>query len=154
MFAWVRFETGDRNKSRACILALIDTTAKEIVAKNTDWVTMSIEARNFAFNNAAHAVAEFARQKTEGWATASKSRPAQRPQHLDLAFARRDRDFYAAVDSKAPCYVHIHSAYSQSGCQEFLDCDELRPCNGHLTRSLLHSSLDPRRLGFRPAIQC
>lgn len=154
MFAWGRCDAGDWNKSRACILALIDITAMEIVSKNTDCMTLSIEAGNFAFNNAAHAVAEFARQTTEGWATASKALRPQRPQRLDLAFVQRDRGLYAAVDSKAPCCVHIHSAYCQCGCQEFLDCHELRPCDGHLTRLLLHSSRNPGPLAVRPVTQC
>src|SRR5713226_8929077 len=79
--------------------------------KNYDWETMSLEARNLAFNNVAHVGPEFARKKTEGWAAASKALRAQRPEHLDLAYAQKDRtkwDLYPATDPKAPCYVHIH----------------------------------------------
>ena len=41
--------------------------------KITDWMTMSLEARNLAFNNVAHVGPDFARKKTEGWAAASKA---------------------------------------------------------------------------------
>src|SRR5262245_61533763 len=52
--------------------------AKEVVAKGTDWMTMSLKERNLAFNNVAHVGPEFARKKTEGWAAASKALRAQR----------------------------------------------------------------------------
>src|SRR5262249_45801465 len=92
--------------------------AKAIVAKGMDWMTMSWEKRNLAFNNVAHVGLEFARKKTEGWAAASKAPRAQRPKHLDLAYAQADRtkwDLYPATDPKAPCYVHIHGGYWQRG---------------------------------------
>ena len=94
--------------------------ANEVVAKGKDcmrdWMTMSLEARNLAFNNVAHVGPEFARTKTEGWAAASKALRAQRPKHLDLAYAQADRtkwDLYPATDPKAPCYVYIHGGYWQ-----------------------------------------
>ncbi|HME92135.1 MAG TPA: hypothetical protein VKE49_11980 [Myxococcaceae bacterium] len=79
-----------------------------------DWQTMSLEARNLAFNNVAHVGPDFARQSTEAWAAASQILRAQRPQHLDLAYAPRERtkwDLYPAPDPKAPCYVHVHGVY-------------------------------------------
>src|SRR5262249_33731069 len=88
--------------------------AKGVVAKGMDWMTMSLEERNLAFNNVAHVGPEFAREKTEGWAAASKALRTQRPKHLDLAYAQADRtkwDLYPATDPKAPCYVHIHGGY-------------------------------------------
>ena len=42
------------------------------VGKVMDWQTMSLEARNLAFNNVAHVGPENARAKTEDWAAASK----------------------------------------------------------------------------------
>jgi hypothetical protein len=51
-----------------------------------DWMTMSLEARNLAYNNVAHVGPDFARQKTESWAAASTSLREQRPKHLDLAY--------------------------------------------------------------------
>src|SRR5262249_62429924 len=92
--------------------------AKAVVAKGMDWMTMSLEERNLAFNNVAHVGPEFARKKTEGWAAASKALRAQRPKHLDLAYAQADRtkwDLYPATDPKAPCYVHIHGGFLASG---------------------------------------
>src|SRR5262249_38695218 len=62
--------------------------AKAVVAKGMDWMTMSLEERNLAFNNVAHVGPEFARKKTEGWAAAWKALRAQRPKHLDLAYAQ------------------------------------------------------------------
>src|SRR5262245_41137640 len=96
--------------SAAGVVAPAVIGAKEVVAKDMDWMTMSLQARNLAFNNVAHVGPEFASKKTEGWAAASKALRAQRPQHLDLAYAQADRtkwDLYPASDPKAPCYVHI-----------------------------------------------
>ncbi len=99
--------------------------AREGVAKGMDWQTMSLEARNLAFNNVAHVGAEFARKKIEEWTTASKALRAQRPQHLDLVYAQADRakwDLYPATDPKAPCYVHLHGGYWQRGSKEIFAC--------------------------------
>ena len=51
-----------------------------------DWITMSLEARNLAYNNVEHVGPENARKKTEGWAAASKTLREQRSQHLDDRF--------------------------------------------------------------------
>src|SRR5215831_1859724 len=99
--------------------------AKEVVAKGMDWMTMSLEERNLAFSNVAHVGPEFAQKKTEGWAAASKALRAQRPKHLDLAYAQADRtkwDLYPATDPKAPCYVYIHGGYWQRGSKEIFAC--------------------------------
>ena len=88
-------------------------------------MTMSLEARNLAFNNVAHVAPEFARKKTEEWAAASTTLRAQRPQHLDLAYGQGDRtkwDLYPASDAKAPCFVHIHGGYWQRGSKEIFAC--------------------------------
>ena len=90
--------------------------AKECRAAGMDWMTMSLEARNLAYFNVAHVGADFARQKTESWTTASKDLRAQRPKHLDLAYGPGERtkwDLYPAADPKAPCFVHIHGGYWQ-----------------------------------------
>lgn len=109
----------------ASVLAPTVIAAREAVAKGMDWQTMSLEARNLAFNNVAHVGPEFARKKIEGWAAASKALRAQRPEHLDLTYAQGDRakwDLYPAADPKAPCYVHIHGGYWQRGSKEMFAC--------------------------------
>jgi len=90
-----------------------------------DWQTMSLEARNLAFNNVAHVRPDFARERTEAWAAASLVLRAQRPQHLDLAYAPGERtkwDLYPASDPQAPCYVHVHGGYWQRGSKEIFSC--------------------------------
>ena len=107
------------------VIAPPEIAAEEVAAKRRDWMTMSLEARNLAFNNVAHVGPEFARKKTEAWAAASKALRAQRPKHLDLAYAKADRtkwDLYPAVDPQAPCYVHIHGGYWQRGSKEIFAC--------------------------------
>jgi len=79
-----------------------------------DWITMSLEARNLAYNNVEHVGPDNARKKTEDWAAASKTLREQRSQHLDLAYGKGERnkwDLYPANDPKAPCFVHIHGGY-------------------------------------------
>src|SRR5262245_63966553 len=60
--------------------------AKECPTAGMDWITMSLEERNLAYNNVEHVGPENARKKTERWATASKALPEQRPKHLHLAY--------------------------------------------------------------------
>jgi arylformamidase len=70
-----------------------------------DWMTLSRDARNLAYNNVAHVGPDFARQKTESWAAASASLRERRPRHLDLAYAPGERtkwDLYPAADAKGP----------------------------------------------------
>ena len=43
--------------------------------KIMDWQTMSLDARNAAFNNVAHVGPDIARQKTEAWAAESGEAP-------------------------------------------------------------------------------
>jgi acetyl esterase/lipase len=88
-------------------------------------MTMSLQARNLAFNNVAHVGAEFARKKTDGWSVASKALRLQRPEHLDLPYGAGERnkwDLYPAADPRAPCYVHIHGGYWQRGSKEMFAC--------------------------------
>ena len=109
----------------ASAIAPTVSVAKGVAAKNMDWQTISLEARNLAFNNVAHVGPDFARQRTEAWAAASQILRAQRPQHLDLAYARGVRtkwDLYPAPDPKAPCYVHVHGGYWQRGSKEIFAC--------------------------------
>jgi len=86
----------------ASVVAPTVIAAKEVVAIGMDWQTMSLKERNLAFNNVEHVGPEFARKKTEEWAAASKGLRAQRPKHLDLAYAQGDRtkwDLYPATES-------------------------------------------------------
>jgi len=90
-----------------------------------DWMTMSLEARNLAFNNVAHVGPDFARQKTENWVAASRALREQHPTHLNLAYAPRERtkwDLYPADNPKAPCFIHIHGGYWQRGSKETFAC--------------------------------
>src|SRR5258705_10904936 len=99
--------------------------AKECPTASMDWITMSLEARNLAYNNVEHVGPENARKKTEGWAAASKTLREQRPMHLDLAYGNGERnkwDLYPANDPKAPCFVHIHGGYWQRGSREIFAC--------------------------------
>ena len=45
-----------------------------------DWMTMSLEARNLAYNNVAHVGPAYAAEKRDGWIAASKIFREQRPQ--------------------------------------------------------------------------
>lgn len=90
-----------------------------------DWQTMSLEARNLAYNNVAHVGADVARAKTEAWTAASAKLREQRPKELNLAYAPGERtkwDLYPAADAKAPCFVHIHGGYWQRGSREIFAC--------------------------------
>src|SRR5262249_10893800 len=105
----------------ASVVAPTVARAKECPAAGMDWMTMSLEARNLAYFNVAHVGPDFARQKTESWAAASKVLREQRPKHLDLAYGPGERtkwDLYPATDPKAPCFVHIHGGYWQRGSKE------------------------------------
>jgi arylformamidase len=109
----------------AGVVAPTVARSKECPAAGMDWMTMSLEARNLAYFNVAHVGAEFARQKTEGWAAASKLLREQHPKHLNLAYGSGERtkwDLYPAADPKAPCFVHIHGGYWQRGSKEIFAC--------------------------------
>ncbi len=109
----------------AGVVAPAVARAKECPAAGMDWMTMSLEARNLAYFNVAHVGAEFARQKTEGWAAASKLLREQHPKHLNLAYGSGERtkwDLYPAADPQAPCFVHIHGGYWQRGSKEIFAC--------------------------------
>jgi arylformamidase len=119
----------DRRSFMAATAASIATPvglgAKECPTAGMDWITMSLEARNLAYNNVEHVGPENARKKTEAWAAASKMLREQRPQHLDLAYGNGERnkwDLYPASDSKTPCFVHIHGGYWQRGSKEIFAC--------------------------------
>ena len=109
----------------AGVVAPTVARAKECPAAGMDWMTMSLEARNLAYFNVAHVGPDFARQKTEGWAAASKLLREQHPKHLNLAYGSGERtkwDLYPAADPKAPCFVHIHGGYWQRGSKEIFAC--------------------------------
>jgi arylformamidase len=109
----------------ASIAAPTALGAKECPTAGMDWITMSLEDRNLAYNNVEHVGPENARKKTEGWAAASKTLREQRPKHLDLAYGNGERnkwDLYPANDPKAPCFVHIHGGYWQRGSKEIFAC--------------------------------
>jgi arylformamidase len=98
------------------IVAPAAARAKECPAAGMDWMNMSLEARNLAYNNGEHVGLDYARMKTESWIAASKALRQQRSQHLDLPYAPGERtkwDLYPANDPKAPCFVHIHGGYWQ-----------------------------------------
>jgi arylformamidase len=99
--------------------------AKEVPFAGMDWITMSLEARNLAYNNTMHVGPDAARQKTESWTAASKVLRDKRPQHLNLAYGPGERnkwDLYPASDPKAPCFVHVHGGYWQRGSKEIFAC--------------------------------
>jgi arylformamidase len=109
----------------ASVIAPAALGAKEVPNAGMDWMTMSLEARNLAYNNVAHVGAEVARKKTESWAAASKVLREQRSKHLNLAYGPGERtkwDLYPATDPKAPCFVHIHGGYWQRGSKEIFAC--------------------------------
>ena len=117
----------DRRTLMAVTIAGIATPrilgAKE--CPTMDWATMSLEARNLAYNNVEHVGPENARKKTEEWVAASQTLREQRPKHLDLAYGNGERnkwDLYPANDPKAPCFVHIHGGYWQRGSKEIFAC--------------------------------
>jgi hypothetical protein len=56
--------------------------AKECPAAGMDWMNMSLEARNLAYNNGEHVGLDYARTKTESWIAASKALREQRSKHL------------------------------------------------------------------------
>ena len=101
----------------ASVTAPIALGAKE--CPTMDWITMSLEARNLAYNNVEHIGPDNARKKTEAWAAASKMLREQRSKHLDLAYGKGERnkwDLYPANDPKAPCFVQavVNSRGSRS----------------------------------------
>src|SRR5215468_5953671 len=101
------------------------TTLGAMECPGMNWITMSLEARNLAYNNVEHVGPGNARKKTEEWAAASKTLREQRPNHLDLAYGKGERnkwDLYPANDPKAPCFVHIHGGYWQRGSKEIFAC--------------------------------
>jgi hypothetical protein len=73
----------DRRTLMAVTIAGIATpttpSAKECANAGTDWITMSLEARNLAYNNVEHVGPENARKKTESWAAASQTLREQAP---------------------------------------------------------------------------
>src|SRR5947208_8578277 len=98
----------------ACVATPTTLGAKE--CPSIDWITMSLEARNLAYNNVEHVGPDNARKKSESWAAASKMLREQRSKHLELAYAKGECnkcDLYPANDPKAPCFVHIHGGYWQ-----------------------------------------
>src|SRR5262249_36776293 len=56
----------------ASIATPVGLGAKECPTAGMDWITMSLEARNLAYNNVEHVGPDNARKKTESWAAASK----------------------------------------------------------------------------------
>jgi acetyl esterase/lipase len=97
----------DRRAFMAATAASIATPvalgAKECPTAGMDWITMSLDARNLAYNNVEHVGPDTAGKKAEGWAAASKALREQRPQHLDLAYGN-------------------HGGYWQRGSKEIFAC--------------------------------
>jgi hypothetical protein len=99
----------------ASIAAPTALGAKECPTAGMDWITMSLEDRNLAYNNVEHVGPENARKKAEGWAAVSKTLREQRPKHLTwlMEVENAIRDLYPANDPKAPCFVHIHGGWQR-----------------------------------------
>src|SRR5947208_2916665 len=57
----------------AIIAAPTVARGKECPAAGMDWMNMSLQARNLAYNNGEHVGLDFARTKTESWIAASKA---------------------------------------------------------------------------------
>jgi hypothetical protein len=84
----------------ATVAAPTVLAAKEVANAGMDWQTMSLEARNLAYNNVMHVGADVARAKTESWTAASKTLREQRNKHLNLAYGPAERnkwDLYPAA---------------------------------------------------------
>jgi hypothetical protein len=71
--------------------------AKECPAAGMDWMTMSLEARNLAYNNGEHVGLDYTRMKTESWIAASKALREQRSKHLDLPYAPGERTKWTSI---------------------------------------------------------
>jgi arylformamidase len=88
-----------------------------------DWGTMSRAARDAAYNNSA-AVSDSA-EHVARWTTASAAWRAERPEHLDIPYASRERtrwDLFPGADAAAPCLVYIHGGYWQRNSREMYAC--------------------------------
>jgi hypothetical protein len=68
----------------ASIAAPTALGAKECPTAGMDWITMSLEDRNLAYNNVEHIGPENARKRTEGWAAASKTLRAPEASRVGL----------------------------------------------------------------------
>ena len=75
----------------ASVTAPAIARAKECPAAGMDWMNMSLQARNLAYNNGEHVGLDFARIKTENWIAGSKALREQRSKHLDLPYAPGER---------------------------------------------------------------
>ena len=73
----------------AASIAAPTAGAKECPTAGMDWITMSLEDRNLAYNNVEHVGPENARKKAEGWAAASKTLREQRPKVSRLGLWKR-----------------------------------------------------------------
>ena len=90
-----------------------------------DWSTMSLEARNLAYNNVEDVGPAFAREKTESWLQISQDLRTRESGHLDLPYAGAERtkwDLYPSGNPQAPCLVHLHGGYWQRGSKEIFAC--------------------------------
>ena len=119
--------------SRRTVLAVTAATALapgmanafECLRPGMDWETMSLEQRNAAYNNVAAVGADYAKQKAQEWAAASKDFRQKRSQHLDIPYGPKERnkwDLYPASNRDAPCMIHIHGGYWQRGSREQFAC--------------------------------
>src|SRR5215469_10036960 len=109
----------DRRTLMAATVASIATPAT-LGAKECgtmDWITMSLEARNLAYNNVEHCGArERARKPKAGPQLRGRcASSAQSTSTWPMETERNRWDLYPANDPKAPCFVHIHGGYWQRG---------------------------------------
>src|SRR5262245_58438069 len=88
--------------------------AKECPTAGMDWITMSLQARNLAYNNVDPLGPHHACKKNKSLDAASKALRQQRPEQLDLAYGNGERnqwDLFPSNDPKAPGFVHLHGRY-------------------------------------------
>jgi arylformamidase len=87
------------------------------------WGAMSRAERDAAYNNSA-AVSDSA-EHVARWTAASAALRADRPSHLDIPYASRERtkwDLFPAADPNAPCLVHVHGGYWQRNSRDVFAC--------------------------------
>eukprot|EP00808_Paulinella_micropora_P011704 g66597.t1 len=93
--------------------------------KKQDWFTMSLAARNKAYNNGLHVGLDKANLMKKEWAKASVIFRQKHNKCLDIPYgpAPRSRwDLFPGKDPFAPCHVHIHGGWWYMGCKEDIAC--------------------------------
>ena len=86
----------------AGVVAPTVIVAKEVPRAGMDWMTMSLEARNLAYNNVEHVGPDSARTKTESWAEASKALREKRPQASQSGLCSGRADEVGSISRQRP----------------------------------------------------